>query len=521
MQQPAASGHTKAAKPAQETKVFCFFLPKKKAFLPHAGPSPNTVQNGHQSTIRSPPSQPRRKRASPRVPEPQARLVLAACILASSLAFVDGSVVNVGLPAIGRDVQAGAGALQWVVNAYLLPLSALLLLGGAAGDRYGRRRMLIAGTILFAAASLACSRAPSLAGLLAGRTLQGVGAALLLPNSLAILGATFSGVRKGRAIGIWASTGAAMGALGPVLGGWLIDTVGWRAIFLINLPLALGAVLLAWRCLPADTDGRDHPLDVWGGLLATAGLGAATWALTVGSGPAGWTAAAVAAAMAAAVLMAGFVAVERRMGERAMAPPALFGSRTFAGLTVLTLLLYGALGGLFVLLPYLLIEAAGYSGTQAGAALLPLPLLIAAFSPAMGALAGRIGPRLPLTVGPVIMAAGFALLAHSSVQGAYWTQVLPALLLIATGLSGAVAPLTTAVLGAVDGRHTGAASGFNSAVARTGGLAATALLGSVLAAPGAALLAGFQVAAWVGALLCLLAGLSAFVLVGRERVAGA
>ncbi len=441
--------------------------------------------------------------------------MLVACILASSLAFVDSSVVNVGLPAIGHDLRANAGALQWVVNAYLLPLSALLLLGGAAGDRYGRRRLLMAGTVLFAAASLVCSLAPNLALLLAGRMLQGAGAALLLPNSLALLGANFGGESKGRAVGIWASTGAAMGALGPVLGGWLIDTVGWRAIFLINLPLALGAVLLAWRCVPADADGHDNPLDLLGGLLATAGLAAATWALTVGSGPAGWTATALATAAAAAALMAGFVAVERRMGERAMAPPSLFSSRTFVGLTILTLLLYGALGGLFVLLPFLLIEVAGYSAAAAGAALLPLPLMIAAFSPVMGALAGRVGPRLPLTVGPVVMAAGFTLLARIGLQGAYWTQVLPAVLVIAAGLSGAVAPLTTAVLGSVDERHTGSASGFNSAVARTGGLAVTALLGSVLAARGTGLLAGFHAAAFAGGSACLLAALSAFCLVGR------
>ncbi len=442
--------------------------------------------------------------------------MLATCILASSLAFVDGSVVNVGLPAIGRDLHAGPGALQWIVNAYLLPLSALLLLGGAAGDRYGRRRLLVAGTVLFGAASLACAAAPDLSLLLGGRALQGVGAAMLMPSSLAILGAAFSGPAKGRAVGIWAATGAAMGALGPVLGGWLIDTVGWRAIFLINLPLALGAIFLAWRFVPADADGRDRPVDVWGGLLATAGLGAATWALTTGSGPAGWTPRALLASAAAAALMLGFVAVERRLGSRAMTPLDLFGSRTFVGLTLLTLLLYGALGGLFVLLPFLLIQAAGYTGTQAGAALLPLPALLAVSSPAMGALAGRIGPRLPLTVGPLVVAAGFALMTRVGGHAAYWTQVLPALLAIAFGMSGAVAPLTTAVLGSVDARHTGLASGLNSAVARTGGLTATALVGSVLAARGEGLLAGFRVACLVAAASCLLAGLCAFTLVGRD-----
>ena len=338
---------------------------------------------------------------------------------------------------------------------------------------------------------------------------------MLMPNSLAILGATFSGEAKGRAIGIWAATGAAMGALGPVLGGWLIDTVGWRAIFFINLPLASGAVLLASRFVPKDATGENRSLDVWGGVLVTAALAAATWALTAGSGPAGWTNAALVAAAAAAALTTGFLLVERCMGEGAMTPLSLFGSKTFVGLTLLTLLLYGALGGLFVLLPFLLIQKAGYSATQAGAALLPVPLVLAMLSPAMGALAGRIGPRLPLAVGPLVVASGFALLTRIDGRAGYWMQVLPALLVIAVGLSGAVAPLTTAILASVDNRHTGSASGLNSAVARIGGLIATALVGEVLAARGEDLLASFHIAAWTGASACVLAGLSAFWLVGR------
>jgi len=307
-------------------------------------------------------------------------------------------------------LHADAGALQWIVNAYLLPLSALLLLGGAAGDTYGRRRLLVLGTLLFAAASLACALAPNLPVLLAGRALQGLGAAMLMPSSLAILGSAFEGEAKGRAIGVWAASSAAMGAAGPVLGGWLIDTAGWRLIFLINLPLAFGAVLLAWRFVQRDEDVRDRKLDSWGGLLAPLGLGAATWALTEGSGPAGWTIAAMATAGVAIALLMAFIAVERRRGEAAMMPLSLFGSCIFVGLTLLTLLLYGALGGLFVLLPFLPIQSAGYSATQAGAALLPLPVLLAISSPSMGALAGRIGSRLPLTVGPLVTACGFALM---------------------------------------------------------------------------------------------------------------
>ena len=337
-----------------------------------------------------------------------------------------------------------------------------------------------------------------------------------MPNSLAILGATFSGEAKGRAIGIWAATGAAMGALGPVLGGWLIDTIGWRAIFFINLPLAAGAVVLAWRFVPVDASGRDRPLDAIGGVLATASLAAATWALTKGSGPAGWTPDALVAAAAALVLAVGFLAAERRMGEAAMTPLSLFGSATFVGLTLLTLLLYGALGGLFVLLPFFLIEAAHYTATQAGGALLPLPLVLAVLSPSMGALAGRIGPRLPLAIGPLVVACGFALLARVGEDAGFWTEVLPSLLVIAVGLSGAVAPLTTAVLGSVDERHTGSASGLNSAVARLGGLVTTALVGAVLAARGAALVTGFHLAALAGAASCALAGATAAILVGRR-----
>jgi EmrB/QacA subfamily drug resistance transporter len=448
---------------------------------------------------------------------PHPNLVLVTTILASALAFVDGSVVNVALPTLARNFNADAGALQWVINSYLLPLSALLLLGGAAGDHFGRRRLLILGTSVFALASLGCALASGLPALFASRLLQGVGAAMLMPNSLAILGQTFSGASKGRAIGIWAATGAAMAAVGPVIGGWLIDLGSWRAIFLLNLPLACGAIVLAWRIVPLDRRRESYPLDSIGGILATVGLAALTWALTVGSGRNGWTHTALIAAGASVLLLFIFLRFETLRGARAMMPMALFASKSFVGLTLFTFLLYGALGGLFVLLPYVLISAAGYTATAAGAALLPLPLILTVTSPIAGALAGRIGARLPLTVGPLVVAGGFLLALRIDSGASYWTSVLPMMIVIALGMSAAVAPLTTAVLTSVDQEHTGSASGINSAVARTGGLVATALLGSVLAADGNRLLAAYHIAMGVGALICAAASLSALTLLERNR----
>jgi EmrB/QacA subfamily drug resistance transporter len=444
-------------------------------------------------------------------------LVLITTILASSLAFVDGSVVNVALPTLAQNFDADAGALQWVVNSYLLPLSALLLLGGAAGDHFGRRRLLILGTSLFALASLGCALAPALPVLFASRLLQGVGAAMLMPNSLAILGQTFSGEAKGRAIGIWAATAAAMGAIGPVLGGWLVDLGSWRAIFLLNLPLAGGAIILAWRSVPPDRRGESYPLDTIGGVLVTVGLAALTWALTVGSSRRGWTPAALTAAGSAVLLLLIFWRFEMSRGARAMMPMDLFSSKSFVGLTLFTFLLYGAMGGLFVLLPFVLIRAAGYSATAAGAALLPMPLILTVTSPMVGALASRIGTRLPLTIGPLIVAAGFLMALRMDSNSSYWAAVLPMTVVIALGMSAAVAPLTTAVLTSVDSVHTGSASGLNSAVARTGGLVATALLGSVLAAEGEQLLAAYHVAMAVGAFMCAAASLSAVTLLDRNR----
>ena len=453
------------------------------------------------------------RRGSVRFP----RVTLVTTILASSLAFVDGSVVNVALPAIGRSYGTTAAELQWTVNAYLLPLSALLLLGGAAGDHYGRRRLLVAGTLLFAAASLACALAPSLVLLLAARAIQGVGAAMLMPNSLAILGNAFEGEHRGRAIGTWAAAGAIAGAIGPPLGGWLVDGIGWRAIFLINLPIAFAAIALAIVYVAESGERERARLDWTGGALATLGLGALTWGLTLWSAHGefdGGSAALIGAGLLLTIL---FVGAEWRLGEQAMMPLAMFRTSSFVGLNLLTLFLYGALGGLFVALPYVLIEQAGYSALDAGLALLPFPLVIAFASRFMGKVAERRGPRLPLTIGPLIVAIGFALLMLIGDRPHYPTAVLPPILVISLGMAGAVAPLTTAVLGSVDARHTGTASGFNSAVARTGGLIATALIGGVIGSAGAALLAAFHAAAWAGAAAALLSSACALLLLRKPR----
>ena len=443
---------------------------------------------------------------------------LAACILASSLSFIDGSVVNVGLPAIGKSLGGDAEGLQWVVNAYLLPLSALLLLGGAIGDRYGKKRTLMAGVALFCLASLACALAPNLVLLQVGRALQGVGAAILLPSSLAILASAFDGEARGRAVGIWAAAGAMAGAIGPVLGGWLIDIWDWRAVFLINVPVALGALLLAGLYAPSPKDAQSTGLDVTGGLLATVGLGVITWGLTLGAGKAGWTATAIGATALGAAMLVGFVFAEKVRGDKAMMPLGLFGSKSYIGLSLLTFALYGALGGLLVLVPYILIIGRGYSAVAAGAALLPFPLIIAVISPLVGQLAGRIGSRWPLTLGSLGVAAGFLLMTRIT-DGGYWTTVFPGIVVMSVGMAGAVAPLTTAVLSSVDAKHTGSASGFNSAVARTGGLIATALLGAVLAARGEELVHDFQIASLISAGAALAAAASAFFLLDDKKKA--
>lgn len=449
---------------------------------------------------------------------------LAATILGSSLAFIDGSVVNVALPTIERDLAssgASGASIGWLINAYLLPLGALVLLGGVAGDRYGRKRMFLAGMAIFTTASLACALAPGFGWLLAARAAQGIGAALLVPASLAILGAAFSGDARGRAVGTWAAASAVTGALGPLAGGWLVDAFGWRTIFLVNLPIAAVAAWLGWRNVDESRSGEAAPLDVAGAVLATAGLGLATYGLTAlaahGAGAGARSPMPAVAALGAGIAaLLAFIVVEGRRGRAAMMPLALFGTRSFAGVSILTLCLYAALSGMVVLLPYLLIRSAGWSAAAAGAALLPLSVAMGLGSRAAGRLAERVGARVLLTIGPLVVAVGFALfLRIGAGETSYWRVVLPALAVVAIGLTLSVAPLTAAVMSAVDSGHVGSASGVNNATARVAGLIATALLGFVLAgdASGPTFIARFHGAAIVGAALAIGAGVAAFALV--------
>lgn len=450
-------------------------------------------------------------------PRPRSGFVLAATVLASSLSFIDGSVVNVGLPAIEKGLgDAGPAGLQWVIDGYLLPLSALVLCGGALGDRLGRRRLLSVGIALFALASAGCAFAPDVKTLILGRIAQGTGAALLMPNSLAVLSDAFDGAVRGRAIGTWAAMGAATAGLGPVLGGWLIDLAGWRMIFVINLPLALAALVLVRGFVSENASEAGQSLDVVGGGLAVLGLGLLTLGLVAGAGPAGWTGEAWGDVVGGGVVLACFMAWEGRCGARAMMPLNLFASRAFVGLTLFTLLLYGALGALTVLLPYAAMQAGRATAMAAGAALLPLPIMLAVLSRLTGGLVGRFDMRGLLAGGAAIVAAGLLLFLRVDVASSYWSGVFPAMIVVALGMSLAVAPLTAAVLSSVDAAYTGIASGLNNAVARTGGLLATACLGRVLASGGEDLIAACHVAAIVAALATLGAALCAWASLDEE-----
>ena len=451
---------------------------------------------------------------------PQLRATLAASILGSSLAFIDGSVVNVGLPALAHGLHADPSNLSWAINAYLLPLGALILLGGSLGDHFGRRRLFLIGLLLFASASILCAAAPTFAWLLAGRSTQGVGAALLMPNSLAILGGAFSGEARGRAIGTWAAVGAVAGAVGPIVGGWLIDAIGWRIIFFINLPLALAAGYLAWKFVAEQKESTKAPrLDVLGASVATVALGLLTWSLTEAASSHGSIISIGKSFIIGLALLGIFLWQESRLADRALMPFSMFSSSSFVGLTLLTFFLYGSLGGLLVLLPFLLIQIHHWSAVAAGAALLPVPVLIGIGSRLMGRVAARIGGRMPLSCGSLLVGLGLALYGHLGANAVdYWLDIFPPTLLVALGMGVSVAPLTTAVMASVDTDHVGIASGFNSAVARIAGLVATALLGLVFSKQDSsnAFIPAFRAAAWVGAASALVAAMFAITLIRTE-----
>jgi EmrB/QacA subfamily drug resistance transporter len=444
------------------------------------------------------------------------RATLAATVLGSSLAFIDGSVVNIALPALAHDLKVSPANLPWTINAYLLPLGALILLGGALGDHFGRRRLFLMGLSAFTFASVVCAAAPSLGWFLAARGLQGLGAALLMPNSLAILGGSFIGEARGRAIGTWAAAGALAAALGPIAGGWIVDSVGWRTIFLINPPIAAAAGYLAWKYVEERKESqRAAPLDVIGAAIATVGLGLLTFALTRASeSHAGH--ASTSAAGAGIALLGAFLWYEARLGDRAMMPLAMFAVPTFVGLNLLTFFLYGSLGGLVVLLPFFLIRIESWLSIAAGAALLPVPVLIGMGSRLMGRVASRHGARLPLAIGSGLVGLGLALYARIGTQGIdYWRDIFPPTVLVALGMGACVAPLTTSVIASVDAHHVGLASGFNNAVARIAGLIATALLGFVFAGQESAetFMIGFRAAALIGAACAAIAAGAALFLV--------
>lgn len=412
------------------------------------------------------------------------RWVLVAAILGSSMAFVDGTVVNVALPAIQRALGASAFEAQWVVEAYALMLASLLLVGGALGDRYGRRRVFTAGVAVFGAASIACAASTSVGTLIAARVVQGAGAALLVPGSLALISASFPQAERGRAIGTWSGFSGITAALGPVLGGYLVEHYSWNWAFLINAPLALAVLVIAWTRVPesrgATTGGR---LDAAGALLATLALGGIVYAF-VEAPTQGWGAWSVRASLLGGLAAgAAFLALESRL-RAPMLPLGLFRSADFSGANLLTLWLYAALGGGLYFLPLNLIQVQGYGATAAGAALLPFILIMFAFSRRAGTLVERFGPKPPLVIGPLVAAVGFALFALPGIEGGtlrYWPTFFPAVAVLGAGMTVTVAPLTTTVMNSVGPEAAGLASGVNNAVSRAAAVLAIAVFGLILA----------------------------------------
>ncbi|MEU6259507.1 MFS transporter [Streptomyces sp. NPDC047043] len=408
-----------------------------------------------------------------RIASPQGKWILLTTVLGSSMAMLDSTVVNVALPRIGRDLDADLAALQWTVNAYMLTLAGLILLGGSLGDHYGRRKIFVIGVVWFASASLLCGLAPNAGVLIAARALQGVGGALLTPGSLALIQASFHPDDRGRAVGLWSGFGGIGAAVGPFLGGWLVDGPGWRWVFLLNVPLALLCAPIAVRHVPESADGRSHGrFDVLGAVLGALALALVTYALIEARSG---SPAVVFTALAGLAAGVAFVYVEKRRPDPMM-PLDIFASRQFTAVNLVTLCVYAALGGFFFLAAVQLQVAVGWSALAAGTALLPTTLMMLLFSARSGALADRIGPRIPLTVGPLVAAAGMLLMLRVGPGASYVTDVLPAVLVLGVGLVTLVAPLTATVLASVDTARAGLASGINNAAARAAGLIAVAAL---------------------------------------------
>lgn len=449
------------------------------------------------------------------------RWVLAIAVLGSGLAFLDGTVVNVALPEIGRDLDASTSALQWILNGYLLSLAALILLGGSLGDRFGRRRVFVLGVGLFTAASLLCAVAPNAELLVAARIVQGVGGALLTPGSLAMIEASFRPADRARAVGAWSGLTGVAAAVGPLLGGYLVDAVSWRAIFLINLPLGLFVMVMAARHVPETRDptatGR---LDFPGATLAALGLAGTTYAL-IEWPEEGASAAIVVAAVAGIAALVAFVLAERRSANPMM-PLDIFASRQFTAANLVTFAVYLALGGVFFLLVAFLQISLGYSAVAAGSASLPVTVLLLLLSARSGALAQRIGPRIPLTVGPLVIAAGLLLMTRIDPGDGYVEAVLPAVVVFGLGLALVVAPVTSTVLAAADERHAGIASGISNAVSRVAGLLAVAVLPLVAGLTGeafydpATMTEGFRTAMVVCAGLAASGGLLAWLTIRAD-----
>ncbi|KFF96777.1 major facilitator transporter [Streptomyces scabiei] len=413
--------------------------------------------------------------ADVRMASAQGKWILLTTVLGSSMALLDSTVVNVALPRIGLDLDADLASLQWIVNAYTLTLAGLILLGGALGDRFGRRKVFVVGVVWFAAASLLCGIAPNGGVLIAARALQGVGGALLTPGSLALIQASFHPDDRARAVGLWSGFGGMGAAVGPFLGGWLVDGPGWRWVFLLNVPLALFCVPIALRHVPESAGGgrsHDRGFDILGAVLGAASLAFLTYALI--EARAG-TLAVVVTAVAGVAAAVAFVQVERHRPDPMM-PPDIFASRQFTAVNIVTLFVYAAFSGFFFLAALQLQVVSGYSALGAGTALLPITVLMLLLSARAGALGERIGPRIPLTVGPLLCAAGVLLMLRVGPDAVYATDVLPALLVMGLGMVALVAPLTATVLASVSTDHAGLASGINNAAARAAGLLAVAAL---------------------------------------------